>query len=489
MAVILVAAVTVTWAGDEVCSRSVIVWDHKVRKAERVGLKVSARAEALADLARQAWGVTLYTTSSQRVARITGDSNNGFSEDEIHWRFDRSLFESNEDLYGGRYVYTGDKKFTEVRYCVTREKFERARRRIEQRRAERITSLHARFAELETMIESGDVQAAGRIFPGLKRDVDLAIAGSETYRSLRTGKSHSFAWWIDTWSSEVRSARSYSLYCAVTARNMIESGHLGQASNHLDEALAADARNVLALQLEQEVAGLRIQRLQLFDKAEQAAAVGRATASRRSLARAEDIDADDDISLERSRMRVDALLTQYSSFNPRWRVGVGLAWGSMAVDADEVATAIALTKSSGPRTEIETPLMVDFEVRARLGRLAQTWVSAGLGRSQMSSGAYTLPFLDLRTFQAGLGMRTPRNKQRPFSFQLGGGLAYESVTLQGPSETSAARTAPFVRAAIEGRRLMLFVQQGLGFENDQGETPNPIAWHDGLQVGLKWSIP
>jgi hypothetical protein len=359
---------------------------------------------------------------------------------------------------------------------------------IEQRRIKRVASLRRRFAEIERLIAGGDIQKAGDLFPNLKRDVNLAIAENESYRSVVSGETRPFSWWISEWSAEVRSARTYSLYCAATAGELVEAGHLQQAEEHVKEALSADFRNVVALQVRRQISSLRVERRSLFDQAEAAAAGGRGTAARRYLRRAEQIDADDHKSLERSGMRVDALLTQYMAFNPRWKLALGISWGSMAVDQDSTLESITGAKSNSYGLQAQTPMMLDLELRTRLGRWTQIWGSAGLGRSLLTRSSYSEGLLDFRSYQVGIGLRTARGKAKPASFQIGGGLVSESARLNGFEGGAESRVSPFVRLAIEGRRTMLFAQYAFGFEDESLQPESPVAWSNGYQFGVKWSL-
>jgi len=413
------------------------------------------------------------------------------TEDQLLVETGRRYFKVTEKIRGGRFEYSGDKHRMNVRYCLSEGRFEDARTDLVAEHERFVRHLRGQFRELEVAIQNGEMTYAGRLFPGLKGDVNSAAVGFETYTSGATGETRTFRAWLNWWSSEVRAGRTYASYCTEKALVLMDSGHLRQAEQYLAEAIESDRHHVRAFQLKERVQQLRRERSVLLREAEEFATVGRFSAANANIDKARAIDSDDSTSFQKTEDRIKVLQVRYGEYNPRWNVGIGLISNTMGVDVDSTGRSLFSVKTGTEGLDSGKPYFLGLETRVRLGRHFQVWGSGAYGTSGYSYHGWRVGSMQVKSFSVGLGFRTVRRERRPFSLQVGAGMAQESVVV-GTGEALVelareSRTAPFVRVAIEGRRLSLFVQHGFGFE-DVEENLGPIEWSDSYQIGLTFSF-
>lgn len=486
----LLAAVSAAAAPSaEVCSGSVVVWDHKVRKADREELKVEARVRAFQDLAAQA-SVRASVVSTDRKASWLNEAEEGtFQERFLSLTTSRSSITITELLHGGEYRYDGNKKRMGVRYCLPQDQFQQARSEIEQEWARIEDQLRDRFADLERAIRDDDLSYASELFPALKSDVSDLVMDREDYTSVLTGKKNTFKGWLELWSDQVRSDRAYASYCVNEARILVDDARLEKAQNFVDEAIKTDRRYVPALELGRTIDQRWSERAQALQSAVSAASVGKESKANRQLEFARSIDREEAVSYGDVRTRVNGLLASFKEDNPRWTVGIDTAYGTLG--ADPKAT-YELYADSGYYYDVRVsrPLMLGLTGRVRIGRFLQTWISGSYGTAQASFSSWSEGFMTTGNLKAGFGYRSIRNAGRKMSFQAGAGIAQENAKIKpyvsGLDNQSDSRLGYFARLAIEGRNASFWVEHGFGFKDDNEYSP--IVWSDSWMVGFLWSF-
>jgi hypothetical protein len=228
-----------------------------------------------------------------------------------------------------------------------------------------------------------------------------------------------------------------------------------------------------------------------------AAAVGKASSARKQLAEARRIDVDEVIDLGEAETKVEAHLARFQEDNPKWSIGFSLTWGSLGVEPDDTLAQYVAPEYSD--ADANRPLGIGMQGRIRLGRYLQTWVTGGLRRSNADFGYASDTFMSVTSVGLGIGYRsirnanrnlTIRNANRNLSFQFGGGITNENVTIEadipGLDDKSDGRAAAFARAAIEGRHTAFWVEHGFGFEDDTEDSP--VVWSDTWMIGLTYSF-
>jgi len=481
-------ALVVSASETEICSGSVVVWDHKVRKAEREALKIEAKTRAFQDLATQA-SVRAAFVSTDRKASWWNDAEGGtFHERFLSLTTSRSAVTITELMHGGDYRYNGNKKRMGVRYCLSRSRFQRARSEIQEEWNRIEAQLRDRFEDLERAIRANDLQYASELFPALKSDVSDLVMDREEYTSVFNGKSNTFKAWLELWSGQVRSERAYAGYCVNQARTLIDEARLEKAQSFVYEAIKTDRHNVPALELDRTIDRRWDERARVLQTAVSAASVGRERKANRQLNLARSIDREEAVNYGDVRTRVDGMLASFKEDNPRWSVGIDTAYGTLG--ANSKATFDRYAGKGIYDVRVSNPLMLGLTGRVRIGRFLQTWASGSYGTSQASFGSWSEGFMSTSNFRLGVGYRTIRNARRKMSFQIGGGFVQESAKIKphvsGLDKQSDGRQGYFARLAVEGRNLSFWVEHGFGF--DDVSEPSPIVWSDSWMVGFLWSF-
>ena len=370
-----------SWAGDQVCSGSVIVWDHKVRKAEREALKIEARNRAFQDLAAQASVRAAVLENDERVVRW---NDSGFHERFLSLTNSRSAITITELLHGGEYQFVGDKKNMKVRYCLPHDRFLEARSQVLEEWERIENQIRRRFGDLEKAIERGDLSYARELFPALKSDVTDLVMDREEYTSELTGKTNTFKGWLELWTREVRSERAYADYCVGEAQALIADARLSKAQRFVEEALEADHHNVRAIHLGTVIEKSWDDRNEALREAVSAAAVGKEHQAERLLEKAQSIDKEEVEQFGEARTKVEGLLASFKEDNPRFAIGLDLGYGNMGADSERTFDRYF---ERGPYDiKISKPLMLGLTGRVRINRFLQAWASYRRGTAGVTLG-------------------------------------------------------------------------------------------------------
>jgi hypothetical protein len=476
----------------DICE-TIEAWRTTVRgKSERKRKLVEAKETALHNLAKRAWYRAIYSDRDVRYRHIAGDSeyfsNWIASEDRMIIESARIRYRVDETLKGGSYEEKGDRHAMSVTYCVEGSIFERARQNMRNERQEQLTSLHGRIAALERMIAGGRLREASNLFPGLKADVNSLLMDFEEYTSVMTGQRQSLGAWLMQWSEQVRHAGQYAAYCVERANEQVMAGHLAKADHFRREALEADPYFLHAHALGERVTALRADREEILQMARHLAAEGRFGAAHRALEGAERVDADDQFSLATVRSDIATIRAEYNFHNPRLTWGLFFGFGSLGFDG--TATEERINAATGLDVGGDEPLTIGLGLARRLGRHLQFSSTAGLGYGRVSDdNKSTVPdgtLFDLAQVALGIDFRTVQTADRATSFELGGGVAWESVDVNidpgSERSTSDSEAGFYIRAALRWRIASIFLVRGIGFEHGSN-ADSLVAWSDGLQFG------
>ena len=471
----------------------VTAFSTKTKKAQRERLILEAREQAIQELAKQAWSVAVGSEIERRYRRVTGRSGDPGSQRFIEdIAIQENLFFSYDvpDLLrdGNHAVNREGKKRATVRYCVSDRVFEEARRHLREKRRQAVENMRERFADIERRIRDRDLGVAARSLATAKIEVQSQVMQYEDYRSRIDNRNQSFYAWLSEWTEEAAAGRDYAAYLTAKANERIDEGHLTQASQYLDQALAADPQLVAAHLKKDEIERIRRDRTRLLRRAVDLAEVGRFSAAKGKVKDAEHLDSDERVSLENTQTTIQGLKAQYRVYNPRASIALYLGVGSLAADTGAIKDRLNMVTTDQVNGSI--PISFGLDLNARIGRHFVYSLSGSFGFSSddSDSGQTDTEMFDLLQAATGFGVRTVRKEKRKFVFKAIGGIAFEQVSLNIPSgtvfEDSDSQTGAFVRLAMEWPSVMLFVQHGFGFENDEETVDSLIVWSDNLQVGI-----
>lgn len=483
-------------AGEEaeVCSSRFLAYegDAKVPKGQRLAGRERAEDRAFLDLAQQAFATGSYHERIEVERQVVGDSARPadwiFDEDIRLVQAGRKYYGVNDLLHGGTYHSDGDNIRLSIWYCLPAERFDKAREELRRERAEDVGRIRGRLGELEMRVTRDELAWATEEMSSLLGEIQSRVMETEIYTSPLTGEEKSFRGWLAQWRAEVQRRSDYAMQLIEEASRKVKEGHLSIADGLLDEAVEADPTNPRARQVRLQIEDRRTERSRLLKEALDKAAVGKFSAAKKDLERAEQIDADDPARLHAATRAVESRKTEYLYNNPRVRGDFYLALGGLGADVGGASEAYETATAGITYPNILTTL--GLSCRVRLGRYGLFVGSGGYGFSNFTGNAAASGsdgFYHYAEVLAGLGIRTIRTESRPVSFVALGGVTqeYVSIDVNAPGlESSDSRAGTFARLAVEWKVFTLYVQQAFGFTDPGDPEDSLVRWHNGTQFGM-----
>lgn len=473
---------------EEVCAE-VEAYSFRMKKAERKQREEEARHEAFAAMAEKIW-VDAFDARP-------GADGNGARDGDTVWDTPmpvsksafatlRARYGVNDRLAGGRFQSVGDKNGKLVAYCLPPKIYRRARDELRADREQVLDSLRLRFAEVESLILGGDIGAASQALASLRIEVvteDLELA---TYHSVPEDRTEAFRVWLTEWNDKAPRGPGLVRDLNARAEELIARGNLIEADRYLSEALEIDRSDEEARLLRARIQEKRNAQTELLLEAEELAGDGRYRAAEWKLDEARALGTGDEELLDDTAKTIDGLHAADRTYNPPMRALMFTSVGSLGVDTSAIEQNVA--EDTGLSVDGSRPLSIGGGGNFRIGRRCLVGVSLSWGFSQaknFSLGGDALTFFDLLQATAGVGYATRRSSKRQFSFQASGGLVWERVDVDGlfknAAEDASDQTAFYVRFAVERKNLSLFLQHGIGFDEEVGSL---ISWTNSLQLGV-----
>jgi hypothetical protein len=233
------------------------------------------------------------------------------------------------------------------------------------------------------------------------------------------------------------------------------------------------------------VQGLRIKQVTLLNEAEDLASRAWFDAAEHKLDEARAISDDDPQLLEETSRTIGDLRTAHLVHNPTRAVMLFFALGSLGADTNAIEDRVV--EEIGLEIEGSNPLSVGGGANFRVGRNLVLGVTGSWGIVEDENFSYAgapLEIYDFFQLTGGVGLHTRRKSKSQVSFQLSGGVAWESVDvnslLSETLKTSDSQTAFYLRISVDWKRVLVFVQQGLGFNDSQDSL---VGWSNRFQFG------
>jgi hypothetical protein len=473
---------------EEVCAE-VEAYSFRMKKAERKQREEEARHEAFSAMAEKIW-IDAFDDSPRSSY---GDAGERLPVSDTYLPVSRSAFATlrsryrvNERLAGGRYQSTGDKNGKLVAYCLPPKLYERAREELRADRARVLDSLRLRFAAVEWLIGDGDLETASAELASLRIEVvaeDLELA---TYHSGTEDRTEALRVWLTEWSEEAPRGPGLVRDLNARAEELIAQGNLVEADRYLTEALEIDWTDDEARSLRARIQEKRNAQTELLLEAEELANEGRFRAAGWKLGEARALDTGDEELIDDTEKTIDGLRAADRTYNPPMKASLFTTMGSLGVDTAAIEERVF--EDTGLSVDSSRPLSVGASGSFRVGRQFLVGVSLSWGFSQaknFSYGGEALTFFDLLQATAGVGYATRRSATRHWSFQASGGLVWERVDVDGlfknTLDDASAQSAFYARFAAERKNLSLFIQHGIGFDEEVGSL---ISWSNSFQLGV-----
>jgi tetratricopeptide (TPR) repeat protein len=468
---------------DEVCGEAE-AYSHKVGKAERKRLEEEAKQDARIALAESLWAGAL---------RAAVDPGASFSEREFQSSAGEKAFPTLrkeyrvlERLDGGVYRARGDRKSKTILYCVSQDGYETARAEIRDERARRTEAIRLRMAALESLVGDDDLDEASRSLTALEIDVVREAMENLPYESTSDGRERPVYVWLLEWADVVPRSPDLPGFLTERARDLLAAGHVEEAERYLAKALEVDRSNDEARRMREEIQDRRNRLADVLGEAEELARAGRITAAEAKLGEAEELGAGDQIALDETTRTVEGLRAEYLSLNPRASGEVFAALGSLGVDTGRIEQAVA--EDSGEAVNGSTALSAGFGGKFRMGRYGLAEVTGSFGTSEESyrtDDRNAVELYVLYQVTAGAGFRTRRTTKRSTSYQLLGGLVWESARInevfRGSLSRSGSQTGFFVGFTAEWKNFAFFVRHGFGFDDREDSL---VRWSGQYQFGV-----
>jgi hypothetical protein len=455
----------------EICTE-IEAYSMKTGKAERRKLEEEARHDAFTAMAEKLW-VESFPDSAVPSSRSAFAAL-------------RARYEVNAKIEGGRYGAIGDKHARSIEYCLPIKLYERAQQSLRARRASVIDAMNLRFFNLEGQIAAGETEAATRQIATLRADVITESLQFSSYRSERQDREQAYRAWLLEWSEQLPAGPELLRELTDRAQRLMEQGQLGAADRYVNEALEIDRTDAAARELRYEIQERRTRQAEALVAAQELARDGRYEAAEWKLAEARDLGADDAGLLEETQKTIDGLRAADRVFNPPMRAQFFMTMGSLGVDSSRVEDRVQ--EDTGLDVSASTPMSLGAGGSFRVGRKAITNITASWGFSQATNFTVNgdpLSLFDVFQVTAGAGYATRRSADRSFSFQFTGGVAWERVDVDGNFADqvldSADQGGYYLRFAAERKNLILFVQHGFGFEDEEGSL---VGWSNKFQFGV-----
>ena len=277
---------------------------------------------------------------------------------------------------------------------------------------------------------------------------------------------------------------------AAEAQRWIDTGHLQRAIHVLEQALEIDSAHARALELRELAKQRYFERAGLLLQATELATVGRFVAADRKLQEAERIDSDHEGSLEMARDFIEVQRKEYYVHNPRYGFPMHIGLGSLGVDEDFIESRVDSVNpfDIGSSTPINIGLGWKYNFRHHL--FIDLGGGYGFSRND-ESPSREKDLVEFWQLTAGAGVRTIRTARKKYEFRISGGIGWETAktNLTGDSGLDASDSQPggFVRFGVGWKKLSLYLQRGVGFDED----PSPdsaIGWSNRSQFGIGYSF-
>ena len=491
---LLVCGVSSVEARQTVCSTWKQVYPYRTgsKKSRIKAGKQRAASEAQAELARMLRPSSVAVSDEmQRESSVGGESQEVSTVIRQAWVLPSELQDQTVETRG-----KGSE--LELRYCVDEALFLAAQERAEGEHQETVEKHRTLFRQYERSLAQGegDTRFATRLFFDLEDSVRRLGLESEIYESPLTGERGFFATFLELWADTMRDDQLSAIHYVLRAEKEIENGRLISAHAHVDRALGFAPKNTQALRVQSRIRDLFRERSALLEQAEERAAAGRFSAAKRLIRQAEEIDSEDERSLQDTRDEIEAIRAQYLVYNPTTTLGFNFAVGSLGVD--ETETLRRFESNVGAQGgNLAGPIFAGMDLTSRIGRMFQFRAggSFGLGNLEGPNGSVlgNDMFLQYGELSTGFDFRTVRSPRRKVGFQAGAGVAWETVAVKNPftgsNRESESQTGYYGRIGVEWASLVLFLQHGFGFEEDENSS-STIAWSDELRfgIGFKFSL-
>jgi hypothetical protein len=456
-------------------------YSGRVRRGERQRLEEQAKRRALADLASLLWAEALGERAVASLPEGAAGRATRQAFPSLVYRY--RLFER---LEGGTVHTRGGKRDRTLQYCVPEELYRRARGQLRDQRREAVENLRGGFAELERLIESGDMEAASRKRTSLDIEVVGEALEDAVFESPTQGRSLTFHVWLLEWGDMLPKDEALVSALNQRAAELIAGGQLEEASRYLFHAAQVDWQDERTRELRIAIEDRNRERLEMLDQAELLAARGDFDGAEELIEQARRLGRDDRKPLDESQARVAGYRAEYLANNPRTIPGVFVAFGNLGVD--DSLTADRLGAAAGVPLDPSPALSVGAGASFRLSRIFIVGFGADWGIAQDTRVDASGNAVDLYQFvqlAGGVGIRTPRPSGRKMSVRVLVGPVWEWAEIgplfEGDFKGSDSQLAYFARVSLDWPRFAIFAQHGLGFEDDPG---SPIGWSDSLQVGI-----
>jgi hypothetical protein len=454
-----------------VCGESV-AYTYKLGRKRAREREAEALEEARTNLTRRLWSGTFGSGPEGEVDRA-------FPSLRVRYGLDELLAEGEEEWIGTRKEKT-------VLYCVTRETYGEAQRAIRARRRSAVAAIEERFRAVEIMLERGETGSASTVLPQLELDLLDEALETESYESVFDGRTRPFYVWLLEWEYAVSPGEDFVEYLTDRAEEMLDTGHLDEADRFLNEAIAADRDNERALRLRSYVQARRARLVTLLREARDLAERAWFDEAEQKLDEAREVSADDATLIDETARDIANERAEYLALNPLRQILVYGAFGSLGVDTGAVESRV--------EDEVGIELSGSFELSIggganfRVGRNLMVGVTGSWGLvedERFSVGGAPLEIYDFFQLTGSAGFRTRRSERSQLAYHMSGGLAFEAVDvnslLSEGADTEDSRTALFARFGVEWKRVLVFVQHGIGFS---GSPDSLVGWSNRFQFGV-----
>jgi tetratricopeptide (TPR) repeat protein len=342
----------------------------------------------------------------------------------------------------------------------------------------------------------GDLDSASKQLTVLEIEVMNEALEQSPYESKIDGRKRPFRVWLLEWGDVVPKGAEFVDYMNEQAVALIDLGHLDAADRYLSKALNVERDNTRARELRFEIQELRNRQAELLGDSERLAEDGKFGAAERKLDEARGITNDNPLLIEEMARTIDGLHAADLQYNPMRRMGFYIGLGTLGIDTG--GTADRISAGTGSEANGSMPLSFGFGGQFALNRVLLIGFTGSLGFSQddaLSIGGSPLELYQFYQFTGGFGFRSTRSAKRLVSYQFTAGPAWESADANPLFlansklllDTKDSRLGFYARFSVEFKSTVIFVQHGLGFDDDAA-SESVIAWSNSLQAGAAFAF-